>query len=1843
MSYLKQYESNKKRIAAFALHSIFLFDSITWYFEEMIFMNMMTKVALVMTACFLSVGVEASCAGNGNRKEVDRLWKEYEKASENDLPQKGTEILGKIKDKARAEKLSYDFWRAATQYVSVSSQRDWKRRVELNDAMKTEFRAYGDPIILYISGTDCNRDDASECAAFLEKWARKLKSSQSEDFWDNSPVSYKGEVLRSHIRNDYEYVLLSMAFNRSLSNSIGYEKIADKFNSTYSETYPVFALHELYNINASSSKVYAEYAKKYEGKAVATLAKINALSLKFSELEERKAGEKEYRELRKYCGSLVAEKKKFSGKEGLILKDEDAAENMIKTLDSKELSAEIHGKDIEVHLQNLGDVNISIYAGENLNVEKLTKKDVPVWTKNLENKAARYYVYDTLKVMLPELPDGDYLAVFESGKLRHDCNLSQHSVALSANRAAEGWLLYAAERKSGKPVDEADLVVGSWNGKELLRKKVRFNGATLMDSDVQSVLKGVGGRCWLQCSLTDVQGLERSSEKLGLYTPEDNVSQSEVDWQAQVLTDRSAYRPGETIHFKTILYKDYRNGRMSTAPSEEKVRVTLADAENKDVQTVELTTSDFGSVAGTFTIPGDRRNGEWRIAVFVGGYTVNARWFTVDEFKLPEFSVSFVRDGVKYFPGDVVPVKGRVFSYAGNSLSDARVEYAVSDWNGVVDKGTPELDEAGNFCIPVRTAFDKESYFTVTMKITDGAGQTLEFSAWLRVGERFGIEAELIDAADGSFLRPDTSEKVRFSSFRHSHPITRSGILKGDAAEFAVELADCDGEHLDGEIEWVLKAGSTELQKGRCVSGKNLKIDLSGEPSGVYTVEFSKTYEYTGAGGGKESRTETLEYELLKLCDNETSLDADVENAFKAIESSDGNISLLFGASQGDIWANIMIFSLDSHLLHNEKLHLDGIRGKAGSLKMLSWKHAAEWSDKVMLRIEYFRNGLYRTFEHEYQRSRATFELPLSVSTFTDKCLPGAEYRVRLHTGKSVEVLAAVSDKSTEDIRPNPWSAVLPAFCSIYVDSYNGAGCEFDGWAGDFGHHWRFDGGSNRLMAKAAMAPEAADATLSESAAEKEAVPFQLVEEEPGFSDGSESADPTKVRKNFQSTLAFEPFLQSDENGNVEFRFRTSDRLSTYILALFAHDKAFRNATLRKEFIVSQPVTITIHEPSLLYGGDRYIFRPALSNNSGKDISGTLTVYVYDGDTDSQPLSVQNCPVSVAAGKSVNKDFSVFAPETSAMKSYDRTKARLSIKATFAGTSSAGGNKGTKFSDAVLVTIPILDGKQVLTESHSAIFRHGTDREALIHSLESQFVNTSHFGAVTRETKISELVAETLSQKTELKSKNLLDVSEVLYVLLVSEKPDTQEVASIVKSLLDCRCEDGGFAWFAGMSSSPILTSVLLERLALLREEGRLPEGTDWENVLTDAVKYIDRQMFIERNGYHWFNGISIGQYLYVRSFFPGLAIDTKTIKADVGDKRFKEVVKSMKAYLCPSAKEDALNRQILEKARRSSTILNLISSSSDAFDSSIGLKCRKMKKVLARSVESLKEYAVEHPSGGTYYPNAVMPFRALLSSEAYAHSLLCDMFFHWSAWSEKTSGKPDARAQEIADGIRLWLMVQKESQQWQNHFESFCAINSIRRGSLALLETSIISLSKTYEKSFEEIKAAGNGFGIKRQFLVEELVPSTVKGQEGTKPSKLRELKAGETLSVGQKIVVRYSISSDENRCLVHVRTPYNACLRPIRQLSGNYGYALRIWRINGAARGFNAWWITPQGYREVRDSVIDYWFDVYPEHNTTIEDEFYVSQAGVFTAPVCEIESLYAPHYRANSASDGSLTVKE
>ena len=350
-----------------------------------------------------------------------------------------------------------------------------------------------------------------------------------------------------------------------------------------------------------------------------------------------------------------------------------------------------------------------------------------------------------------------------------------------------------------------------------------------------------------------------------------------------------------------------------------------------------------------------------------------------------------------------------------------------------------------------------------------------------------------------------------------------------------------------------------------------------------------------------------------------------------------------------------------------------------------------------------------------------------------------------------------------------------------------------------------------------------------------------------------------------------------------------------------------------------------------------------------------------------------------------------------------------------------------------------------------------------------------------------------------------------------------------------------------------------------------------------------------------------------VRALYPEVPFEVKAVSAS-DKKRLAEFRKYAKNYLTPSAKEGrGLQGQILSKARRLLTLRSLSASDEGkALAKAWGIRLSsRLEKSARADTESLLEYAVEHRDGGWYYPNAVMPWRGLLEDEAYAHALLCQLL---SSGHSDSSGHSEHSEESlaIADGIRLWLMLQKETQKWDASPSFIDAITAVLDGSKAVLDTRVLALSASYEAPFEQIQAAGNGFRLERRFYRND-----------------REIMPGDSVKVGDKVEVKYHIWNGENRSFVRLTASREASLSPVQQLSGPVGGGFL--RPLGTGRG---WGFTPYGYRQVKASATEFYFDSYPEEDTVLSEEFFVTQAGRFVAPVAVIESLYAPHYRANSA---------
>jgi hypothetical protein len=533
--------------------------------------------------------------------------------------------------------------------------------------------------------------------------------------------------------------------------------------------------------------------------------------------------------------------------------------------------------------------------------------------------------------------------------------------------------------------------------------------------------------------------------------------------------------------------------------------------------------------------------------------------------------------------------------------------------------------------------------------------------------------------------------------------------------------------------------------------------------------------------------------------------------------------------------------------------------------------------------------------------------------------------------------------------------------------------------------------------------------------------------------------------------------------------------------------------------------------------------------------------------------------------------------------------------------------------------------------------------EDLLESLRRRFVNVSSVGAEYSAVSIMDMLRESLSLVVEADSKDVVSQSEAMYVNLLAAGLQEQEgkpvreyvVAAMVamEKILACANADGGLGWFEGMKSSPIVTASVLDRFAGLRDRGLLNVvseefGEDaldaFDEAVTAAVKYLDAVYFSDPDRPSWYGSISVWQYLQVRSMYVGVPFDKSAAQKAVGTKEYKEFRKRVKSLLIPKKNERWTDGAVLSKVRMIRIVNNLLGSSyGEELADAWGLKLSsKLRKSMAIELASLKEYAVKHPSGGMYYPNAVLPFRGLLESEAYAHAMICDLFKELSSDPDYGDGLA-----EIADAVRIWIMLQKETQEWSSDPGFVEAMAAVYDGSQAVKDTKVVILSKRFSMPFGQIKAAGNGFKVSARYYRE--IASV-----GSEPERI-ELVEGDVLKLGERIVAVYSVWSQENRSFVRLSVPRAACFRPEKQVSGWAGGWFR-------PLTYGLYMVSPYSYREVKADRTLYWIDVFPEEKSLIEEVLFVTQEGRFTSPVAEIECLYAPHYRANDDFGGEVDVR-
>ena len=1808
---------------------------------------------------------------------LKREWRKYERISRRDRPEKEIAQLTFIKEQALKNHLDKDYYDAAVGIGTTQARQNWKLRDSLRNSLTEEFIKAGKPIMAYslINSGDLGRQEF-DAMRFVEDYAEVLKRGKNSDFWRRNYWNEGYVCDHKFIPNDYEYILW-----RCLSDASTHDKALAALSDAVAGDFPQAVLlaysEALRKEGDKRLEELERLAADWRGNSVALLPRKELLKWEYERLAKNGGGSEQFRDLNSRCQAFEKDREsyipKYARQEFTFMSSNDVNEiiaqecgsdvlSLIYRLEEKNVSVSVRDDTVLVRFRNIKSANLSV---EN--------NGKGVFRKRLDNQARSFYVWDTVKVALPELKDGDYrIKVAGSGK---DSEISyvHKTVSVAVRRHGDGFAIYPADYITGEPFKEVDVTMT--RGERMLKAHLRVDGFTLLPTEMQELAaKKSGLKCGIVCSVTDGESVRLSKEMVivkasymnhpvtstrsmpGRKRKKSNVASTgsatsrasdadlvkatvKTETNGRIFNDRGAYKPGDTLRFKAVMFRGDIHKKLEAIGKETAFKATLYDSQMNIVEGKSFRTNDFGSFAGEFAIPKGRRNGLFKISVSDGDKEITSRMLRVEDFVLPTFGLTFDEQKLLYFAGDSVTVSGKVESLSGHSLASARMTLKVSLGGKTIEEKDLSSSSDGRFSHRFKTK--DQGRYSIKVTVKDETGETREFDTMVNVNNVIKLDVQLTNDTDGDLLLADLNES------NASH-----GIVTEDKAVFVLEVRDRYGKKVKSEVGFDFKDISGKILKtGKCVSGD--EIELPTVEDGLYVL---RAYSEKTDSLGKVVRAEK-EYKLVKVSREAKSLKAPAVCLLlpgNTEVTAGEDIVMTLGATVAPLWAVATMIDGSGNILESRMVTMDG--SSTGSLRALRFRYPEGSEGPVKVQLFFFMYGCCFKYEHIYSKTSDELDLPLEFSSFTDIANPGTEYTVKVRVPDGAEGLVAIYDKSLDAVRKEVWNPVRldrQAIPDVWMDfacgyitnkslgnigrwnssGINGVVTDINGepligasvivegtsfgTSANLDGYFSLDTSPGTLLTisyigyKSVTLPGTSGMTIAledDNSMLEETVVIgygrlskstlrlgnrssdagrKSKHSEPLAAGASVSDDydfsSVSVRKIFSESLAFEPFLYP-ENNEVEFTFKTSDKLSTYHVLFFAHDKAMRNATLTKDFTVTVPVKVSVAAPRFLYSGDKWSMAATVTGNSNAVIEGEMKILEYSEK--GEAIDSLRVPVTVKGGEQSVVSFPVDVP--SATDS-------LTFKVIFASKS---------FSDAVQFGVPVRDASQVIMESHSAIALPGADKEKLLESLRSRFVNVSSAGAVSDEISIGKMIEEAAALKSEPAANDALSLTEAYCFKSFKSERDT----SLLGRILACRNSDGGFGWFEGMRSSQSVTATVLDRMALVRNlGGDIPD-------LKSSVEYLDSTQFL---GFpRWFGGLSDDTYMLVRSNFPSVGFKVRMDKSQRKEYRYRlsSFRKYARRYLSPSNRFDFIDGQPGAKARRVRTLSNLISSEAGitlakAWGERLDVDAA-LRKSMDEDILSIVEYAVRHDGGGFYYPNAVMPFRGLLENEAYAHSLIADVLSEYA--SSHSDVAASRKAAEIADVVRLWLVLQKETQNWDTDPAFVNALFSVGKGSADLLSTCVMTLTQRVLKPLGEVKASGNGFSIEKSYYIGD-----------------KEIRQGDTIRRGDRIRAVYTVQNAENRSFVRLTAPREASLIPADHLSGIYNLSLAPLTVDG-------WYcVPPCGYRDVKPDRTVFYFDTYPEGRTTVTEDFFVAQTGTFQAPVAEIESLYAPHYRANAAA--------
>ncbi len=343
----------------------------------------------------------------------------------------------------------------------------------------------------------------------------------------------------------------------------------------------------------------------------------------------------------------------------------------------------------------------NIYISDTLKLKKL-KKATPVFEKKYEMPIVEDYQQHTSTLNITNLGIGRYYILYSKDSMVTENKNVQHlrievtNIAIINNDSK----VFVLNRTTGFPLEKSSVEIQYKNKLNLTvttKKNINKEGFVVIKEENIEKLFAICNGDTTQ-SYMNKQSRSNSDEIYDGEDMDDLMDYYEDNMQLNMFTDRSIYRPGQTVFYKGIItIRNPKNGDplvlnkqnlklpffVKLFNKEAKklynggMKLNVKNPFGKEVDTIKIKLNEYGSFTGTFKIPTNAATGEWEFDSDDINNIRNNTGFKVEEYKRPTFELSIAKPTTNIKLGEDFIAKAKVKSFAGAMLSNIKINYDV--------------------------------------------------------------------------------------------------------------------------------------------------------------------------------------------------------------------------------------------------------------------------------------------------------------------------------------------------------------------------------------------------------------------------------------------------------------------------------------------------------------------------------------------------------------------------------------------------------------------------------------------------------------------------------------------------------------------------------------------------------------------------------------------------------------------------------------------------------------------------------------------------------------------------------------------------------------------------------------------------------------------------------------------------------------------------------------------------------------------------------------------------------------------------------------------------------------